>query len=83
MFAANEPIKIAGNSRGPKIRREAIAMPVGGQTAVTFVCAEANDNPNSAAPKYVTATSRFRTIKREGFGVVVDVIISVSVLPTA
>ena len=36
IFAASAPRKTPGRTRGPKISTEAIAIPVGGQTGVTF-----------------------------------------------
>ncbi len=50
-FAASAPRKMPGQSRRPKISSEAIAIPVGGQTGVTFECSEASERPSSAAAK--------------------------------
>src|SRR5215216_3181997 len=50
-FAASAPIKMPGHTRKPKINSEAIAIPVGGQTGVTFSCSEASESPSFAPAK--------------------------------
>ena len=62
---ATEPRKMPGHTRGPNRSSAAIAIPVGGHTAVTCLMLNAIDRPSLAAPKYVTAmtatASTYRT----------------------
>ena len=62
-LTASAPRKTPGQTRRPKIMSEAIAIPVGGQTGVTFVCSEASDSPSLAAAKYTMAIIRLSTIR--------------------
>jgi hypothetical protein len=50
-FARNAPRAMPGQNREPKMRSAASAIPVGGQTGDTFLCAKAINNPSLAAPK--------------------------------
>ena len=50
-FAARAPINTPGQTRPPKISSAAIAIPVGGQTGVTFWCRVASESPSSAPAK--------------------------------
>ena len=45
----NAPMRIAGHTRMPKIRNAAMAMPVGGQTAVALACTNASRRPSLPA----------------------------------
>jgi hypothetical protein len=45
-FTKKAPKNIPGTTRYPKIRSDAIAMPVGGQTAVALEFTKASDNPS-------------------------------------
>jgi hypothetical protein len=47
---------MAGQNRGPQIRRLAMAMPVGAQTVVTCSATNARLNPILAAAMYATTT---------------------------
>src|SRR6478736_2643999 len=55
-FAANAPKKSAGQTRAPNSVSDAIAIPVGGHTAVTCCVAKASERPNLAASRYASAT---------------------------
>src|SRR5690349_19996810 len=50
-FAASAPRKTPGRTRGPKMSTAAIAIPVGGQTGVTFSWSDASESPSSAPAK--------------------------------
>lgn len=50
-LTAKAPTKIAGHSSGPINRSEAIARPVGGQTAVALALTNASVRPNLPATK--------------------------------
>jgi hypothetical protein len=56
MFATRAPTNTPGQSRQPNSSNTASAIPVGGQTAVTCLVANAIERPNFAAAKYTTAT---------------------------
>ena len=59
-FALSAPIKTPGHTRGPKISNEAIAIPVGGQTGVTFSWSEASERPSSAPRVYAVVHKKQR-----------------------
>ena len=56
-FATNAPAKIAGQAGRPIRRHAAMAMPVGGQTAVALGLTAASDSPAFAAITYETKSA--------------------------
>ncbi len=51
MFTANAPMKIAGHASVPSRSTAAIAIPVGGHTAVALAFTKARRSPSFAAMK--------------------------------
>jgi hypothetical protein len=54
-FTRNAPTKIAGQTRYPRIRKDASAMPVQAHMAVALACTKASFKPSFPATKYTPA----------------------------